>query len=262
LIVDSHFHAWTEECAFTSERGYMPGMARPIEEGLAVFDDHGITHGVLIQPSFLGYDNSYMLECLKRFPDRLRASVVVGPDIDETELEAMDELGVVALRINLISSKFVLNHQLNHTFRLYEWAAAKGWHVEVYADGAIWADVVLRLLPFGVTIVVDHFGMPNAEYDPDDIGHKAILKAAESGRVWVKFSGFYRPNVPDIVPYAERFLEACGPDRIVWASDFPWTGHQDLHPYQRTIDIFEEWVSDPALRTRFMSDNPAKLFKL
>ena len=207
------------------------------------------------------FDNSYILDCLRQHPDRLRASVVVGPDLDEPLLEEMDELGVVGLRLNLISTKTVLNHQTHHIFPLYEWAAAHNWHVEVFADGAMWVDVAARLLPFGVTIVVDHFGMPNAAMDPGDIGHKAILKAAESGQVWAKFSGFYRPDVPNLGPYAARLLEVCGPDRIVWASDFPWTGHETLHRFQTTLDNLSKWVEDPDLRAKIMGENAANLFR-
>jgi predicted TIM-barrel fold metal-dependent hydrolase len=261
LIVDSHFHAWTDDCQFTAERGYKPKAAKPIGECFDVHDAHGVTHGVLVQPSFLGTDNSYMIACLKRFPDRLRASVVVSPDITDAELEEMHEVGVVGIRLNLISSKYVINHQLPHIHRLYEWAAEHGWHIEVFADGAAWADVTARLLPFGVDIVVDHFGMPNAKFDPDDIGHKAILKAAESGKVWVKFSGFYRPNVPDLKPYAENFLKACGPKRIVWASDFPWTGHEGKHTYHRTMEVLEDWVGDANIRAQIMGANAMTLFR-
>ena len=234
---------------------------RPIDTCLDIHNAHGVTHGVLVQPSFLGFDNSYILDCLSQYPNRLRASVVVGPDLDERMLEEMDTLGVVGLRLNLISTKTILNHQTHHIFPLYEWAAAHNWHVEVFADGAMWVDVAARLQPFGVTIVADHFGMPNAALDPGDIGHKAILEAAESGQVWVKFSGFYRPHVPDLAPYATRLLEACGPDRIVWASDFPWTGHETLHPFQTTLDNLGEWVEDPNLRAKIMGENAATLFQ-
>ena len=261
MIVESHFHAWTEDCPLVAERGYKPLAAKSIDTSLEIHDAHGVTHGVLVQPSFLGFDNSYILDCLRQHPDRLRASVVVGPDLDEPLLEEMDELGVVGLRLNLISTKTVLNHQTHHIFPLYEWAAAHNWHVEVFADGAMWADVAARLLPFGVTIVVDHFGMPNAAMDPGDIGHKAILKAAESGQVWAKFSGFYRPDVPNLGLYAARLLEVCGPDRIVWASDFPWTGHETLHRFQTTLDNLSKWVEDPDLRAQIMGENAANLFR-
>ena len=54
-----------------ADRGYQPAEARPIEDAFALHARHGVTHGVLIQPSFLGTDNGYMLECLRASPDRL-----------------------------------------------------------------------------------------------------------------------------------------------------------------------------------------------
>jgi predicted TIM-barrel fold metal-dependent hydrolase len=129
MIVDSHFHAWPADAALAADRGYVPAATKTIDEALAVQARHGVTHGVMIQPSFLGTDNSYMLECLKAWPDRLRATVVVEPDIGFGALEAMDSLGVVGFRLNLHSAKTMPNYTSPHYHRLYEWAAAHDWHV-------------------------------------------------------------------------------------------------------------------------------------
>lgn len=98
MIVDSHFHAWAPDSRLAADRSYAPAGVKTVEDALAIQARHGVTHGVMIQPSFLGTDNAYILDCLRAHPDRLRATVVVGPDIPEKDLEAMDRLGVVGFR--------------------------------------------------------------------------------------------------------------------------------------------------------------------
>jgi hypothetical protein len=89
MIVDSHFHAWAPDSRLAADRSYAPAEVKTIEDALAIQAGHGVTHGVMIQPSFLGTDNAYILDCLRARPDRLRATVVVGPDIPEKDLEAI-----------------------------------------------------------------------------------------------------------------------------------------------------------------------------
>ena len=261
MIVDSHFHAWRADAEFAADRAYLPAEAKTIEDAFAMHARHGVTHGVLIQPSFLGTDNSYMLECLKAWPDRLRATVVVDPGIALDELEAMDRLGVVGFRLNLHSSKTMPNYTSPLYHRLYDWAAAHDWQVEVLAQGAIWADVLPRLKPFGMTVVVDHFGMPSPRVDPDEIGFGAILDAGRDGRTWVKFSAPYRQDVADLPGYAARLLAAFGRDRIVWASDYPWTKHEQGRSYQTLLDALAEWAPDEDLSKAILGANAASLFR-
>lgn len=261
MIVDSHFHAWPADGGFAADRAYLPATAKSIDDGLAIQAQHGVTHGVLIQPSFLGSDNSYILECLRAWPDRLRATVVVEPDIAEAELEAMDRLGVVGFRLNLHSSKTMPNYTSPAYHRLYEWAAAHGWHAEVLAQGAIWADVLPFLKPWGLRVVVDHFGIPNPEYDPDGIGVDAILAAGSEGRAWVKFSAPYRQSVPDLRRHAARLLAAFGRERVVWASDFPWTKHEAGQSYKALLDALADWVPEADLRETILGPNAARLFR-
>lgn len=261
MIVDSHFHAWPPGSALAADRAYVPVDAKTIEDALAVQARHGVTHGVMIQPSFLGTDNGYILDCLKAYPERLRATVVVDPDISEADLAAMDRLGVVGFRLNLHSAKTMPNYASLAYHRLYDWAVAHDWHVEVIAEGAIWADVLRRLAPWNLTVVVDHFGMPCPAADPDEIGLDAVLRASREGRAWVKFSAPYRQSVANLPHHAARLLAAFGRDRVVWASDYPWTKHEAGRSYRETLDALSGWVPDAELRQAILGPNAARLFR-
>jgi predicted TIM-barrel fold metal-dependent hydrolase len=215
----------------------------------------------MIQPSFLGTDNGYILDCLRAHPDRLRATVVVDPGIPEAELEAMDRLGVTGFRLNLHSSKTIPNYASPVYHRLYEWAAAHDWHVEVIAQGAIWADVLARLKPWKLNVVVDHFGMPSPRIDPEEIGFGAVLAAGREGRAWVKLSAPYRQEISDLRSCAMRLLAAFGRDRVVWASDYPWTKHEAGRSYRALLDGLSDWLPDGELRQAVLGANAARLFR-
>ena len=79
MILDAHVHAWPAEAGLRADRTYTPKRAFPVEDLLRVLDSHDIDGAVIVQPSFLGSDNSYLLSCLKAHPDRFRGVAVVGP---------------------------------------------------------------------------------------------------------------------------------------------------------------------------------------
>ena len=82
-------------------RRYAPGYDAPLAAYLAQLDAHGVSHGVLIQPSFLGFDNSQMLAAIAAQPQRLKGIAVVPPDMAAADLQALDRQGIVGIRLNL-----------------------------------------------------------------------------------------------------------------------------------------------------------------
>ena len=61
MILDAHVHAWPAEAGLRADRTYTPKRAFPVEDLLRVLDSHDIDGAVIVQPSFLGSDNSYLL---------------------------------------------------------------------------------------------------------------------------------------------------------------------------------------------------------
>ena len=57
-------------------------------------------------------------------------------------------------------------------------------------------------------------------------------------------------------------LDAFGPERLMWASDWPHTdtGLNRVTTYPQTLRWFEEWVTDKATRQTFLVDTPARLY--
>lgn len=56
--IPTHAHVFARDLPLTSDRRYAPAYDATIDDYLGMLDRNGMSHGVLVQPSFLGTDNS------------------------------------------------------------------------------------------------------------------------------------------------------------------------------------------------------------
>lgn len=260
MILDAHVHAWPAEAGLRADRTYTPKRAFPVEDLLRVLDSHDIDGAVIVQPSFLGSDNSYLLSCLKAHSDRFRGVAVVRPKITAAELDDLRACGVAGVRLNVLHGDIPeLGSGPWHAF--LDRANGADLHIQVFAE----ADRMPRLLPTlggaGCAIVIDHFGMPSADLGVDDPNWQAVLDLATDLRHHVKLSGSYRLGGQAAAPLVERLIRTFGPDRLVWASDCPWTRFEDRHGYRDCLDWLEDWVPDDAARRAVSGETARKLYR-
>jgi len=104
--VDCHAHVFRRDLPMPDRRRAPAGYDATVDDYLRQLDANGLSHGVLIQPSFLGTDNSYFLKALRAWPKRLRGVVMLDPGTDERTLAELDALGVRGLRLNLVGLPF------------------------------------------------------------------------------------------------------------------------------------------------------------
>jgi predicted TIM-barrel fold metal-dependent hydrolase len=102
IAVDCHAHVFRVGLPLADVRRYAPDYNATPADYVKMLDANGMSHGVLIQPSFLGTDNTYLIDALREYPKRLRGVAVVEPGVARDELVAMDKAGVVGIRLNLI----------------------------------------------------------------------------------------------------------------------------------------------------------------
>ena len=76
-LIDTHAHVFSHQASFIATARYTPSYTASPSDCLAHLDAHGFAHGVLVQPSFLGTDNHYMLAAIARYPDRFKGIAVV-----------------------------------------------------------------------------------------------------------------------------------------------------------------------------------------
>ena len=235
-LIDAHAHVWDRTCTYVDGSRYRPDYEATIGDYLRLLDAHGIERAVLVQPSFLGTDNGYMLRAASAHPDRLRAIAVVNPGVTAAALDDMAGGGVIGIRYNLLS--LPPEALATPPYRaLTARAAAMGWWIEVQANGRDWPAILPHLT--GVRLMVDHFGKPSG---PDCPGFRAIL-GRDPASTCVKLSAPYRQAMPDMAPFARALIDRFGPGRCLWGSDWPWTQHEGAHDYAQSRHWLTEWTT-------------------
>jgi predicted TIM-barrel fold metal-dependent hydrolase len=90
-------------------------------------------------------------------------------------------------------------------------------------------------------------------------GSQALLRAIDKGRTWVKVSAGYRLGAAAI-DYAGELVRIAGPDRLVWASDCPFVGHENQFTYRSTMDWLAECVPDEIARAKVFGETALRLY--
>lgn len=263
--VDTHAHVFHQGLALADTRRHTPDYDATLAEYLGLLDAHGMRHGVLVQPSFLGTDNSHLVQALRAAPARLRGVAVVALDITDTELQDLAGAGVVGIRLNLVG----LDSPALQTPAWQSLLArvnALGWHVEIHLQAARLDGLMPALLAAGCRIVVDHFGRPDPALGVSDPGFQYLLRQADSGRVWVKLAAPYRNWAAAACAASGRLatqqlLDAYTPERLMWGSDWPHTEHRHLASYAAATQWLDAWIDDPAQRRAVLADTPLQLFQ-
>ncbi|MFV0678245.1 amidohydrolase family protein [Variovorax sp. tm] len=261
--IDGHAHVFVRGLPLAAARRHAPDYDATLAEYLALLGAHGVSHGVVVQPSFLGTDNGFLIDALRAAPERLRGVAVVDPMVDDATLQAMAEAGVVGIRLNIVGMPLPELARPDWQ-RLFARVHALGWHVELHRESRDLALAAQPVLDAGCALVVDHFGRP-ASAPADDEGFAWLLRAADCGRIWVKLSAAYRNWPTDTETHArdaaQALLKVFGAGRLVWGSDWPHTQHREIAHYTAAHAALADWVPDAAERRRILVDTPARLFK-
>lgn len=239
LIVDSHCHTgsnWEE----------------PIETLLYQMNANGVSHIVLIQ--YEGYyDNSYLIDCSKRYGNRFKAVIMLNPaDKSRTKtLERLHKEGASGFRV-LIREEWDANDAV------YEVAGKLGMVVSVMGNAEHFADAKFKKLldrcP-DTKFCLEHLcraAKAGTDYaKPPHDGFKAALECAKWPNTTVKVPGLGeiipRPRPfpagdgcpwTNIPPLYEMAMEAFGVQRMMWGSNFPPCAR--LEGYRHAL----EWVRD------------------
>ncbi|MBR0690668.1 amidohydrolase family protein [Bradyrhizobium manausense] len=260
--IDTHAHVFHRGLKLAPGRRYAPDYDAPLSLYLEQLDRNGMTNGVLVQPSFLGTDNSYLVDCLKRTGGRLRGIAVVDPVIPAGELGELDRAGVAGIRLNLVGQP--LPDLASSEWKgLLAGVKAMGWQVEIQRNAADLAVLVPQLLDHGITVVLDHYALPDPKLGVTDPGFQSVLKLGASRNVWVKVSAPYRNG-----PAGENFARgaypllrsAYGSDRLLWGSDWPHTQFEATQTYAKSRQFLDTLIVDKSERAQVLA-SPRPLFR-
>ncbi|MDX3901565.1 MAG: amidohydrolase family protein [Sphingobium sp.] len=263
--VDAHCHVFgpQAEFPFSPKAKYLPQDAGP--EALFALRNHlGFTRNVIVQASCHGADNAATLNAIAKSNGKARGVAVVDPAIPEAELAALHEGGIRGIRFNFL--KRLVDDAPKDKFLEVAGRLPAGWHVVVYFE----ADILAELRPFlgaiPVPLVIDHMGRPDIAQGPngaDMQAFRALLDSRED--IWTKVTCPDRldpagPPYDDFVAAVRPLVEAY-PDRVLWGTDWP-------HPNMETripddgglVDIIPRIAATADLQRKLLVENPMRLY--
>ena len=257
--IDAHVHVWTSD---TDRYPLKPGfpkskMRRPSftpEELFAHARPCGVTRVVLIQMSHYGYDNSYMLDMIRKHKGAFSGVAVI--DSEKRPRDTMLELsrqGVRGFRIG--PGKRPADRWLDGDGMAAMWKCGADEGLAMCPlmnpQHLPAVDRMCRRFP-DTPLVIDHFARIgiDGEFRKADLDNLCRLARHKNAHVKVSaFSALGKKESPylDLAPMIRRVLDAFGPERLMWATDGPWQV-MGGHTYKDSIDLIR-------VRLDFLTDN-------
>src|SRR5262245_60438836 len=252
-----------------------PKTAASLELLVREMDEHGVTHCVLVQTISHGWDNRYLVNCLKAQPKRFRGQGLIDPTdpnvADKLEFW-MKEHGLAGMRFSPIyyqGKDGWLNARA--TDRLWKKAAELGavFNFFIAAEQLPKLEEMIARHP-RVKVVIDHLGRVDLEAKDPEPEIRNLLALARYPNVCVKVSELSsllptkKYPFRDAYPFVKRVYDAFGPDRLLWGTGFPGatraeaerpTLQQELLLIQKEMPFFTA-----ADRAKILGKNAARVW--
>lgn len=264
--VDAHCHVFgpAADFPFSAKAKYLPQDAGP-NMLFALRDRLGFARNVIVQASCHGTDNAATLNAIARSNGAARGVAVVDPTIGDEDLDQLHAGGIRGVRFNFLK-RLVDDAPKDKFLQVAGRIARLGWHVVVYFE----ADILAELRPFldaiPVPVVVDHMGRPDVAQGPDGADMRAFRALLDSrpdihfkatcpdrldpaGPPWIDFARAVAPLVADY------------PGRVLWGTDWPHPNMQDAIPDDGAlVDMVPLIAPSPDLQRALLIDNPMRLY--
>lgn len=238
LLIDTHMHVWAEDLrkfpfAHPFEKNLKPPrVAATVELLLKEMDASGVSHCVLVQTIYHGWDNRYLAECLKAHPKRFRGHGLIDPTdpkVAEKLAYWVKEQGLAGMRFSPIyypGKDDWLNAKASNAL----WEKAE--ELKALFNFFIATDQLPRLEEMArrfpkVPVVIDHLGRINLKATNPLPEFKKLLSLARLPNTFAKVSELSVLSPSEKYPYKDTFewvkrlYEAFGGDRLLWGTGFP-----------------------------------------
>ncbi len=276
MIIDAHAHLWNPQAGrvdgkpviplaggrsdFGGElRQMMPPYmldGRNTVEMLMSNMDYARVSGCVITQEYIdGNQDSYLLECKKNYPDRMKISCLYEEKtIADEWLSRFDGVKICGGRLG---NKDLLVHE-----EIFAQAERMGKFLAIdMADGDLQTEAMEKLIAKypDLRVAIGHFGMVTVEGWEKQIAlakHKNVY--IESGGItWLFNSEFY--PYPSAVKAIRTAIDICGIDKLMWGSDYPRT--MTAITYDMSKDFVEKSdnLSEEEKR-KFLGENAEKFY--
>jgi predicted TIM-barrel fold metal-dependent hydrolase len=249
--IDAHVHVWTPDKVRYPRSGrdrdtqFEPASFTP-EELFANAKPCGVNRVVLIQMSFYGFDNSFMLDAIKKYKGAFRGVAVIdetAPDVSHH----MRELAALGVRGFRISPRDQQRAWLDSPGMAAMWKCAAETSQAMCAlinpDDLPSINRMCAKFP-ETSVVIDHLARLGMAGPIRDADLSALCDLARHKHVYVKVSAFYalgKKQYPyeDLAGMIRQVRDAFGASRLMWGSDSPFQV-QNGNTYPGSIELVRD----------------------
>ena len=267
-VIDSHLHLF-KACSKDYPRPVYPGLAEEDREVLAqelinVMQKAGVDKAIVVP---LGPEDHYISELCKEFPGKFATVGIYNedaPDQADNLDQRIEESNIQGIRVGFVDQQAVPDDDPEKyaMFPLFKAMAERGLKVWFYAEPpqVQLFQRVLKSLP-ELVAVFNHCGfmvsLDNLSIDKHARPHFGVSippptldlleEIASNKNTYVHFSGQYAFS-HDPYPYADmlsvsqRLFNIFGAERMLWASDFPWT--MEIPGYTEQLNLVGKLLPD------------------
>lgn len=253
--IDAHVHVWTPDTVqFPLAQGFLKENMKPPsftpEQLLEQARPCGVGRIVLIQMSFYRYDNTYMLDTMKRYPRVFSGVAIIDSSLSADTIRAqMDQFKTQAVRgFRLhppagtpVDSWF----DVPGIATMFEHGKKNGQAMCLLINPDALPTVARMCEKFPDTrVVIDHFARIGADGMIRDTDLDHLCKLSTFKHTYVKISAFYalgKKQAPylDLAPMIRKLLDAYGPERLMWATDCPFQLNGN-HTYLGSLELIRD----------------------
>lgn len=263
--IDSHCHVLDPaRFAYGADIPYHPAGQ---ELGTADYFTHvlqayGVKHALLVGPnSGYGLDNRCLLDAIARGAGRFKGIAVVEADATSELLSNLQQAGIVGVAFNVALHGYAYYANIAP---LLERLAGLGMWAQFQVSKDQLRDFLPMIRTSGVRVLIDHCGRPDLQDGPHSPGQLALEQLAADGMSVIKLSGFAKFSeqvypFEDARVHAQRMHTVFGPDRCLWASDWPFLRAPYRLDYGTLLQLAAKWFGPDDVK-KIMWDNPARLF--
>ena len=251
--IDAHVHVWTPDTAhYPLAAGFGKEDMKPAsftpKELFAHTKPAGVDRINLIQMSYYGFDNSYMLDMIKLHKDVFVGTAVIDPKGADPakEMTTLAGKGVRAFRIYPKLSKEPIGRWLQPAGfeKMFAQAAKNNQAISCLIDPDAFPEIdrMCKKHP-KAPVIIDHMARIGVSGTIVEKDVKALVELAKHKRVMVKIGAFYalgKKKAPytDLGDLIQTLVKAFGPDRCMWESDCPFQVVEG-HRYADSIGLIE-----------------------
>jgi len=256
-FIDAHVHIWTDDFAkYPLAPGFTKADMKPAvfraEDLLERSRPSGVNRIALVQMSYYGFDNSYMLGAIRRWPRVFRGIAIVdaestNPDVKMRELARKGVRGFRIYPPAGSSAKWLAGDGIA---KMFICGAQHRLAMCLLANPDDLPAVGRKCEEFPDTpVVIDHMARIGKDGPIQESDVMMLCALARHKQVKVKISAFYalgnkKPPHAELAPLVQRLYEAFGPQRLMWASDCP---------FQLVDETYEDSISLVRDRLSFLS---------